>query len=119
MKSPVYNEAMAFAINVLNAVKSYGNEMDYPLEEFVNASIRIGASLSEAETLGDPEAVRHAYKEANANCLKSAYWMELLSKLDDYESLSFEKLQKQCSDIQGMITSGLEMVAMLTGKRRY
>ncbi|MDE6481168.1 MAG: hypothetical protein K2L45_12965 [Muribaculaceae bacterium] len=48
MKTPAYNEAMDYALAVLKAVKESGYEMDYPLEQFVNVSICIGANLARA-----------------------------------------------------------------------
>ncbi len=67
MKNVAYNEAMDYALDVLKAVKESGYKMDYPLEQFVNVSIRIGANLARAEVSMDPEDQAEEYKEAERN----------------------------------------------------
>ncbi len=67
MKSVAYSDAMDYALEVLKAVKESGYEMDYPLEQFVNVSIRIGANLARAEVSMDPQVQAEEYWEAQRN----------------------------------------------------
>lgn len=103
MKSPAYNEAMDYALAVLKAVKESGYEMDYPLEQFVNVSIRIGANLARAEVSMDPEDQAEEYKEAGRNAYRSIHWGDILGHLEEYDLISFESIRKKCEDLYAIL----------------
>lgn len=100
MKSPAYNEAMDYALEVLKAIKESGYEQDFPLEQFLNASMRIGACLAMCETSVDHEEMSEAYDEANINANRSIYWAEILGRIEDYEKIPFDSLRKKCENLQ-------------------
>ncbi len=102
MKSVAYNEAIDYALDVLKAIKDSGYEMDYPLEQFVNVSIRIGANLARAEVSIEPEDKAEEYKEAERNAYRSIYWGDILAHLEEYERIPFESLRKKCEHLHVM-----------------
>ncbi len=103
MKSPAYNKAMDYALAVLKAVKESGYEMDYPLEQFVNVSIRIGANLARAEASMYPENEVEEYKEeAEGNAYRSIYWGDILCHLEEYNRIPFESLRRKCESLHDM-----------------
>ncbi len=103
MKSVAYNEAMDYALEVLKAVKESGYEMDYPLEQFVNASIRIGANLARAEVSMDPEDQAEEYREAQRNAYRSIYWGDILGHLEEYNRIPFESLRRKCESVYAIL----------------
>lgn len=106
MKSVAYNEAIDYALDVLKAVKESGYEMDYPLEQFVNVSIRIGANLARAEVSMDPEDQAEEYKEAERNAYRSIYWGDILVHLEEYSRISFDTLRKKCESLYAILNDG-------------
>ncbi len=64
MKNVAYNKAMDYALDVLKAVKESGYKLDYPLEQFVNVSIRIGACVAKVEVASDCDEMFEAADEA-------------------------------------------------------
>ncbi len=106
MRSVAYKEAMSYALDVLKAVKESGYEMDYPLEQFVNVSVSIGANLASAESCNNPEEKAEQYKEAGRNACRSIYWGDLLYHLDEYDRISFESLGIKCERLYEMLKSG-------------
>ncbi len=103
MKTPAYDEAMDYALAVLKAVKESGYEMDYPLEQFVNVSIRIGANLARAEASMDPEDQAEEYKEAERYAYRSIYWGDILGYLEEYDRIPFESLRKKCESLYSIL----------------
>ena len=49
MFSAAYNQTMEFAVAVVQAVKANGYVMDYPLEQLISESARIGEKLLAAD----------------------------------------------------------------------
>ncbi len=103
MKSVAYNEAMEYALDVLKAVKESGYEMDYPLEQFVNVSIRIGANIARSEVSMDTEDQAEEYKEAERNAYRSIYWGDILAHLEEYDHIPFESLRKKCESLYAIL----------------
>ncbi len=106
MKSVAYNGAMDYTLEVLKAVKESGYEMDYPLEQFVNVSIRIGANLARAEVSMDTEDQAEEYKEAERNAYRSIYWGDILAHLEEYDRIPFESLRKKCESLYAILSEG-------------
>ena len=99
MKSPVYKAAIDYSVEVLKAIRESGCEMDCVLEQFVNTSIRIGAELTGAEVSLDHNDLLQSYEEAKMNAYRSIYLSDILSQLEDYRTIPFETLRKQCEDL--------------------
>ena len=119
MSSPAYNSAMGYAVDVLKAVKKSGYEMDYPLQQFVNVSVNIGASLSRAEIPTSQKEMQEAYKEANMNAYRSIYWSAILGQLEEYQRIPFDELRKKCEELQVMLDNGVKLMSHLTGNRLF
>ncbi len=102
MKSVAYNEAMEYALDVLKAVKESGYEMDYPLEQFVNVSIRIGACVAKVEVASDFEEMFKAADEAKMNACESIYLADVLSRIEEYKRIPFESLRQKCESLHVM-----------------
>lgn len=119
MKSPAYNEAMAYAVEVLKAIRESGCEMDYPLKQFVDVSVHIGVALARAESPVDKKDMLEAYREANMDATRSIYWADILSQIEDYGCIPFDTLRKKCESLQGMLDSGVKLIGNLTGRCIY
>lgn len=110
MKNPTDKAAMDYAVEVLKAIKESGCEMDWPLEQYVKASIRIGAELARGEVSLDQEAMLQSYKEAEMNAYRSIYLSDILGQLEDYSAIPFETLRKQCERLHEMIMTLMENI---------
>ncbi len=102
MKRVAYNETMDYSLKVLKAVKESGYEMDYPLEQFVNVSIRIGACVAKVEVASYFEEMFKAADEAKMNACQSLYLADVLSRIEEYKRIPFESLRKKCESLHVM-----------------
>lgn len=110
---------MDYAIEVMKAIKESGYEIDYPLEQYINVSTRIGADLSRTEFAGGQDEFVEAYKEASMNAFRSIYRADILSELEDYSRIPFAALREKCQNLQAHIDSSIKVLGTLTGRRMF
>ena len=122
MKSPIGQEAKRYAIDVVKTVKAItesGCDMDYPLEQFMHASTRIGVAIARYEHSTNQEEVLESYKEANRYASASIYWLEILEEINNYDQIPYEPFKKQCKSILSMINDGVKLIENLLGRRHF
>ena len=126
MFSPAYNQAMEFAAAVVQAVKASGYVMDYPLEQLISESARIGEKLLAAEVSKEmvpsqtfQSNMETSYKDAMKYSHLSLYWMDILEASGSYSLISFASIREKCESLQGMLRSGMKALELLLGKRRF
>ena len=126
MYSPAYNEAMEFAAAVIQAVKASGYVMDYPLEQLISESARIGEKLLAAEVSQEmvpshtfQSNMEESYKDAMKYSHLSLYWMNILEASGSYSLISFASIREKCEGLQGLLRSGMKALELLLGKRRF
>ena len=122
MKSPVGHEAKRYAIDVIKtikAIKESGCDIDYPLEQFMCASTRIGVAIARYEHSVNQEEVLESYKEANRYASASLYWLEILEEINNYDQIPYEPFKKQCKSILSMINDGVKLIENLLGRRHF
>ena len=126
MFSPAYNEAMEFAAAVVQAVKASGYVIDYPLEQLISESARIGEKLLAAEVSQEmvhshtfQSNMEESYKDAMKYSHLSLYWMNILEASGSYSLISFASIREKCESLQGLLRSGMKALELLLGKRRF
>ena len=126
MYSPAYNEAMEFAAAVIQAVKASGYVMDYPLEQLISESARIGEKLLAAEVSQEmvpshtfQSNMEESYKDGIRCSHLSLYWMDILEASGSYSQIPFALIREKCESLQGLLRSGMKTFELLLGKRRF
>lgn len=126
MFSHAFNEAMEFAAAVVQAVKASGYEMDYPLEQLISESARIGEKLMTAEVPKEmvpshtyQSNLEDSYKDGLKYSHLSLYWIDILEASGCYNQIPFTLIREKCESLQGVLRSGMKALELLLGKRRF
>lgn len=126
MFSPAYNSAVEYAAEVVKAVRESGYERDYPLEQLICQSARIGETLLMAEISRDivsrseyQSNMENSYKDAIKCAHSSLYWIDILERIDTYGLIPFASLKEKCEALQVVLRGGIAALDLLLGKRRF
>lgn len=126
MFSPAYNEAVKFAAAVVQAVKASGYVIDYPLEQLISESARIGEKLLLAEVSQQMVSshtfqsnMEASYKDGIKYSHLSLYWMDILEESGSYDQIPFASIREKCESLQGVLRSGMKAIELLLGKDRF
>ncbi len=107
-------QSLEFAVAIINLVKQLKTQHESVISNQIGRSgTSIGANIREAQYAQSKADFISKFQIALKEASETGYWLELLNKTGYIDDMTFQQLEKACTNIRIMLISSLT-----TAKRR-